>query len=740
MKTSRPTSPTVQVRQHNGRPTVFVDGVPQALPGFNPKSLREPFLRSMPFFGRHKMGIYIIQAPMAHFWPGSPLDVQGADLFTLDEQAEQVIGADPDAYIMVRFTPHPPRWWKAQHPQEYFITEEGAIPGSPSLASDFFWKTMAHVSAAVVHYTESRPWAHRVVGYTNFHVTEGTHSPVDHGWLFDHNPTMVECWRRFLKARYEKVETLRSAHDDPSLTFETVDVPRDKLRGPLPQVSELLYWQAARDNRPLRDYLELQRDLWHQRFRQVCAAMHGVVERKVLFLHDALKQTMLGWNLAGFFGKDISWSLAYPEVMAGSGHMAVADLLDTPGCDGLMTPLDYQARGIGGVCEAEGIADSVILRGKYYFGEMDQRTYPIGAREFGTPRNYREFAALTWRNLATGWTRGFNMYWFDIGGGYYDAAEFHSTIGRQVQVIKESLNWNHDTVPGIAMVLDDAAVLETNGAGNYFNEAVMWEQKTGLSRCGVPFRIYLFEDLALSTFPEHRVFYFPNLFRVDDERLALLKEKVFRDGRVVVWGPGSGISDGEQIDTTSATRLTGFHFDMLPVNSQRRIVLTSHDHPVTRGLQADTIIGGPLPYGPVLFPTDGTELGMAWTKWQCNQVGLAIKEFGRGAAGGRKGDSPLGKGDYATIFSTAVPLPASLWRNIARYAGAHVYCEDNEVVMADSSIVALHSLKSGPKRLALPGTFHVHDLVTCAEYASQTNEIVFDLQAPETRVFLIRRE
>ena len=733
-----------EIRQHHGRPTVFINGAPHALPGFNPKSLKGPFEASMPFFYEHRMGVYIIQPAIAHFWTGdevgcTPLAEEGTEVFSLDEQAEHVLNGDPEAYLMVRFTPYPPPSWKALHPQEYFLTEQATTPGSPSLASDLFWETMAKVSAAVVRYTESRPWAERVIGYTNFHVTEGTHSPVDQGWLFDHNPAMVQRWRDFLKKKYGTVESLQEAYGAPRLAFETADVPRDRLRGSVPEVSGILYWQAGRDNRPLRDYLELQRDLWHQRFRQVCAAMHEAVERKVIFLHDALKQTMLGWNLSGFFGEGVSWSYAYPEVMAGSGHIGVAALFDAPGCDGLMTPFDYQARGIGGVCEAEGIADSLILRGKYYFGEMDQRTYPVGAHEFGTPRDYGEFAALTWRNFAIGWTRGFNSYLFDIGGGYYDTEAFHEIIGRQVEVVKESLHWPHETVPGIAMILDDSSVLETNGSGNYLNEAVMWEQKMGLARCGVPFRIYLFEDLALKDFPNHRVFYFPNLFRVDDERLALLKEKVFGDGKVVVWGPGSGISDGEQIGTASAARLTGFEFEMLPVNSQRRVLITNYEHPITYGLEADTIIGGSLSYGPVLFPKDGAELGMAWTKWQCNQMGLALKEFGRGASGGYRGREPLGKGDYAAIFSTAVPLAANLWRNIARYAGAHVYCEANEVVMADSSVVALHSVKSGPKRLALPGRFRVYDLISGNEYARDILEITFDLRTPETRVFLLEK-
>ena len=97
------------------------------------------------------------------------------------------------------------------------------------------------------------------------------------------------------------------------------------------------------------------------------------------------------------------------------------------------------------------------------------------------------------------------------------------------------------------MILDDEAVLETNGDGRFLNEAVLWEWKTGLARAGVPVRIYLFDDLALPNFPDHKVFYFPNLFRIDAARRRLLEEKVLRDGHVIVWGPGTGISDALDI-------------------------------------------------------------------------------------------------------------------------------------------------------------------------------------------------
>ena len=110
----------------------------------------------------------------------------------------------------------------------------------------------------------------------------------------------------------------------------------------------------------------------------------------------------------------------------------------------------------------------------------------------------------------------------------------------------------------------------------------------------------LAQDLELEDFPSHRVFYFPNLFHVDEERMELLRQKVFRAGNVVVWGPGSGISDGEKIGPESAARLTGFDFEMLPANAARRILLSNFAHPLTHDLDADITIGGPLPYGPII--------------------------------------------------------------------------------------------------------------------------------------------
>jgi hypothetical protein len=742
--------PEVIVKQHNGRPTVFADGVPLSLTGYSTFGERA-YKEHVPDFFPHGTQAFYIEPINRHFWTDElhSEPQAGPDEFTVNDMASYVLEGDPNAWIIVRFG-----YWNLggnRDPGNSFMTETGDFPRfqTASLADDQFWENVYEFTANIIRYCESRPWSDRVLGYADFMVTEGSHMPLAEKWLFDHSPHMLHKWREYLKEKYQTVEALRAAHGDPDITFTTVMVPIDKIRGPVRDVSELLYWQDRTENVELRDYLELVRTLFFEHFREINRAINENLDREALVIYDNFKQVMQGWEHWGFFayndiGRSFSWSLAFPEYQAGSGQIEVSELFDLPGFDGLITPHDYYARGIGGVYEPEGIADTMVLRGKFFHVEMDTRSHLKGnsgggdlryADGIGQARNIRDWEAITWRNLAAGFTRGFHSYWMEFGGGWFHDDAVQKVIGRQIEVMDESVGWIREDVPGIAMIIDDTAVLETNGNGAYLNEAIIWEWKMGMARCGVPHRKYLFDDLKLDNFPEHTVFYFPNLFRIDEERMALLEEKVFRDGNVVLWGPGSGISMGGTIGIEGAEMLTGFKFQIMPENVLRRVLVKHTGHPVTAGMDESTIYGGQPPYGPLLLPLDGEELGMAWTKGGWTYSGLVLREFGRGGAQAPKGRGSRGPGDWTSVYTTAVQIPADLWRNLARHGGAHIYTEANDVIMADRNMVSLHSIYSGRKKIMLPEKRRVIDVVTGKQVSRNTNRIVFDLEAPETRIF-----
>ncbi len=736
---AQPPVARVEIRPHLGRPMVHINGQPQPLPTYSPTSRPEVFAAQTRRFFPHQMGAYFLNVPRGQradqqddwnpspFWDGDTIGpgyVRPLASPSLDEQAQLILQGDPGAWLIIRFGPGEPASWRKLHPDQLFVNELGAVQPTPSLASARYAQDSARLIETVIRYCESRPWAPRIIGYWTGQRVEGSHQPVIDGWVYDHSELMRGAWRDFLTQKYRTTDALRAAWGDAAVSLDDPAVPTDTLRRSLPEVAQTTYWQPAQQNQRYRDYVELTGRLYHQLTQAQLAAHHRATSRQRCFLIDALKQGMQGWNNRGFFDPSTSWPPAYHDINTLSGSSGAAALLQQPGLDGLITPHDYMARGLGGVYEPEGIADSVILRGRVFFSEMDTRSYTGAAwSQYFRARDDREFAALTWRNLAAGWTRGFYSYWMDVYTDWFASDAMHTLIGQQVRALKQSVAWPRQEVPGIAVIIDDQCQLETNGDGSYLNEAVIWQLRTGLARCGVPYRVYLLEDLQLENFPPHRVFYFPNLFRVDDQRLALLRQRVFRAGHVVLWGPGSGISDGRTLSPEHARALTGFAFNMLPVNMPRRMIVTDFDHPLTQALDEGEILGSPLSYGPVLFPTTGRALAQAWTKQGRRETGLAVLTVGAGAA------------QWHSVFTTVVPLPANLWRGLATLAGTHVYAHTNDVLMADRHLVALHSVRSGPKTILLPEPCAVHDVIADQPVGASLTAITFTLEAPQTVVF-----
>jgi hypothetical protein len=717
-----------------GRPVLVMDGKPLPMSGYSPIYWEKPWIeKHLENFKAHPLG-YVFAGPpsmrgTAFFWTDAGAltaepSFKGLDsskFATFDEGATYSLSTQPGTRLLIRFGLDETDVWKKANPDELVLTETGERLNVPSLASETFWGNSANAAGALVRWYEKQPYANKIIGYADFWRCEGTHESTIMGWLSDRSPVMTAAWRDYLRKTYGDDAKLQAAWGDPKATLAGAVPPADRLRGPVREVAAIPFWQAGKDNAPLRDWLLCLRGLFHQRVRQVAAAMKAGCNGRVPILHDMLKQPMQGWNITDFFNPNQPMQPFGLELMAGCGSSGVAELFDAPGMDGLITPHDYQGRGMGGIFEPEGAADSCTLRGKLFLCEMDTRTYAGGfkGRESAPARDLAEFEALTWRNLATALSRGWWPYWMDLYANWFSDPAMQPILARQVKVLNEATAWPHQDEPGIAIVVDDRATLDTNGAGRYPFLAISEQLRLGIARCGVPYRIYLLEDLALSNLPAHKVWYFPNLFRCDERRLALVK-RVQKDGNVLVWGPGSGISDGEKIGAASAAKLTGFAFDLVPGNYQRRGLFLG-GHALTAGI-AGQPCGDGLGYGPQLFPKDGTPLATAFDQQAQSHGALAVKEME----------------GWTSVFTAALPLPATFWRNAARVAKAHVWCETDDVVVASREIVALHSIVPGAKVIRLPRLSRVVDLITGNEVAAKAGEIGFELKAPGTRVFRLQ--
>jgi hypothetical protein len=90
------------------------------------------------------------------------------------------------------------------------------------------------------------------------------------------------------------------------------------------------------------------------------------------------------------------------------------------------------------------------------------------------------------------------------------------------------------------------------------------------------------------------------------------------------------------------------------------------------------------------------------------------------------------------VWSVALPLSPEVLRECARYAGCHVWCEENDVIYASDTLAAIHSVKAGPRTLSLPRACNVRDAVTGRPVGkTPRTHIRLRMQSPQTRIFAL---
>jgi hypothetical protein len=683
----------------------------------------------------------------------------------LNEQAEWLIEQDPEAVFLVRFSVQPDPRWREQCIDQFPVIgmgadEEPAHAVNASLASDTYIEGIDRLIRDTVAWSERQSWRGRIAGYTIYPYGEGFTELSITGELFEVSAPMTEKFRAFVGRTYDSDEALREAWDDPDVTREGVTVPSMDAWTRKRERLGLMHWpEPSRVGRE-RDYFLLQRELFVRYCRTLFTALgEATADRPVVKGYDILKQGIQGWmHDAGFFG---AWE---PDMMdrAGSMHMAsgtfdTATLLDDPGLDVLVTPAMYFNRAMGYGWEPEGLTDSLTLRGKANLTEADMRTWvnrDWEGREQSTPMpdagvflNAVEMSAGFDRTLATALSRNQMFYYMSVCGAnwWFDDPVITNRIRDQRALIEASVGWPwQETTDAVCLVVDDAAGLYEDFSSGFQHLAVFRQIMEGLALCGLPYRIHLLCDLVRDDFPDYRCFLFPNLFRVDEPVLAMLRKQVFRDGKVAIFGPGTGITNGRELSAAGAEQVLGVPMELVDKSCSRRTIFQDHGHPISRNLETATF-GDSHAFGPLLVPSvqrfdashRAVSLGSTFLYYELDRPGLFVVDHGRGGAANEP-SGVRGEDDYAVVFSAAVPLPPALLRECARYAGCHIWSEENAVISASSDFVGLHTTKSGEHVIHLPRVCNVLDPHTGEVLDAATDTIRLDLSAPATRLFRLR--
>lgn len=667
---------------------------------------------------------------------------------TIDRQAEHILSRRADALFVVRFgTTVPPAWAEA-NPGHMQTASDGTRFHEASYASPKYRRGLRAFFRRVVSYCEARPWGERVIGYMVFPHGEGIMPLSLAGHFYDRSDANRRAWRRWLKARYGDSAGLRRAWGDDGVSQARAEVPTDDaLRA---KIARLRHWPRAAQMAPERDYARYMREQFEGWMRALVDGMAAATAgRRVLLCIDALKQPLLGWqHNEAFHGSGRGPDTL--DMFLSSGSIGVGPLLDLPRLDGLITPADYHARGMGYGFEGEGLSDSLALRRKLLLIENDTRTYLAGESPDGRPplgafMNLAEVAAGLLRNTGQALSRNLHHYWMDIDGGFFNCDDIQRRLRADKKALEAGMDWPHrETEHAIAFVIDDEAPLYGNFTTGFHNLAVIRQRLDGLALSGIPYRVYLLSDLARDDLPAYRCYLFPNLFRVDARVVRLLRKQVFAAGRLAIFGPATGITDGERVSAAGAEQLLGIPMQLHERTCSRRVRLRDRSLPALRAHDLPPWFGDTYVYGPVLAPDPARlaaagcqVLGDAVFSFYINTAGLVLRQFGRGPRGnGRPGRR--GAGDYGVAFCGALPLPPSLLRALARYGGCNVWCDRDVVLSASDSVVSVHTTEAQPLRLQLPRRYRrVVDAVTGRPVGRGIDHIDLRPRPPETRLFLL---
>lgn len=564
-----------QIKPYNGVPAFFINGQPRPLVMY--RGTVDPFSE----FGRRQIAQFR-DAGIHGYAPYIALDKcwTGPGKYNwrlIDEQVRAYLSVDPDAYLDILVRLVPPSWWFEAHPGEmvaYATSDKVDDPDEsgrvlrPSPASEQWRKDTGEAWTSLIRHMETQPWGKRVIGW---HACYGIYAEWHYfgSWSMqfpDTGPAMTRTFRDYLRAKYETVEKLRTAWQDPQVEFETAAVPGVPPR----QFSALLSFRDAKTEQAIIDYYRCQ---------------HKVTADAIEYFGKLAKQASGGRAIYGiYYGYFMG---VYPQ--AQGGHLDLLRLLKSPNIDYFVAPYEYGNRLMGMDGRLRSLSNVFNLAGKAHIIEADTRTYLHPREEHGRTKNLTESLAAIRREFSTGLIEHTGYWYVDFGpesvGGWYDQPQIMATIKDLYQVAERALKVPRKSVAEVALVCDlDSAYYLSDGEGMGTAYNLIMDTTRELYRTGTPFDAILLPQLEQADLSRYKTLIFLNATAMTDQQAALVQKLRTRGKQAMVflWAPGATGPHG--VSVAHVKQATGFSVRLEPTRAPGRMLVTEVDNPLVRGL------------------------------------------------------------------------------------------------------------------------------------------------------------
>jgi len=675
---------TAEVKNFNGKPTLFVNGKPES-PNFYALthaygarwSWEEVPQRNLKNFADAGFRLFQLDLYFEDIWYKGSNEL---DIAKAQHQVRGLLDVCPDASVVIRVHVNAPFWWNEQNPDECvqfangpvdqrsygppFNNEDGDVdrPLRASLSSMKWRKESGEKLQEFCQRMAETPEGKSVIG---IHVSGGVYGEW-HNWGFigndpDTGLSMTSYFRNWLKKKYINTKTLQKAWNSDRFTIENASVPDTAERN---HTDDGIFRNPQKERRVI-DYYTAQQE---------------VVAEDIEYFTSLVKKSWPRPLIVGvFYGY---FHMTFCRQAAG-GHIFIERILNCPAVDYLAAPQSYwgAAQLAGGSGNSRGVIESAILHGKLWLDEMDnghlqKKTTIDPVRNSG--KYDPDYLSVLQRSAIYPLMRGTGLWYYDFGPresfGWWDNPVYLKSIQEEREFFEKRKTQSYQPAADVLYVWDQESFYYTKNSWtplcyNLLDQAFEEALRSGTSSD----QIYLF-DLDKVNLDQYKAILFMNVFKMTEAERTFIREKVARNGRTLIWNYLPGYTDGKQNNFGFVEELTGF----------KTVPVISNEKP--------TVV---IQKSKAEYSFEGAVHPMVTISDQKSEVLARLKNGGQTVAA-RKSFK-----DYTSIYSSLPIHETDFFRELFRKAGCHIYSESNDFTYANSGLLMIHTKDGGERKINL---------------------------------------
>ena len=588
------------------------------------------------------------------------------------KQMQMFLEAAPDAYFFINLHIDAREWWLEQNPGN-----ESSFYHLSQIAGNEKWRNdTKDFIKAFIDYAESK-YDDKIIGY----------------WLLGGFTTEWFSARDYEETHPVKLEAFRKYMND-----ETVEIPpieeRDK---PTNQI-----FLNPKDDALLIKYRHFHNELISGLVLDYCkAAKEALGYRKIVGV---------------FFGYIME--LAYKTGSLWSyGHLDLDRVNESPYVDLIATPTSYRYRQYDDGTAYMILSDSLPLHNKVYFASFDNLTF-LTPTALDNPRrlcndpetrdamvalqtNFTRNDLLNTREKTIHGMRREMMHrlasrcgtwWFDmLEGWYYDdglMAEIKSLTGKSAEIFKKERH----SASEICVFVSTEPLYFVNKM-SFINEECICNQRLALSKIGAPFDLVSMSDLKRVDKNQYKLYIFLDAYSLNEDERDYINTVLKGEGRSLLF-----------VGAPDYINENGVSLDRVSNLLEMKVGVLEKDEATVRAL--NTVFGYEEPKNPTLFVSDES-----------------AKVLGRFADSRKIALAEQDKGEYKIYFSSLGHISDTVFREIAREAGIHIYAEGGIYTYIDDTVAGVYNTGAETTELILKRDGEYTELFSGKIYKTENRKV-----------------